>query len=165
MSGRLYSTLQEVLEQVQQLDQEDTNLLMNAIESHPDPETKRGLRSILKAAQKWHADQSGEIVEPQASKGPERLLREIEAILRDESFVPTSQALLEQLKVSLGAPVYTKESLSKTREELVQDGLRAFSSMDEPKLSRGYRQLRKHYLKNRKSSLEEWSEILSGPKK
>lgn len=94
--------------------------------------------------------------------GAEPKVRELKAILRDQDFLPTKADTVEFIRKHFGSRVTIKPEHKESRDALIDKAISAFRRASPKEQRPIYQIIRKAYLQSRRSSLTDWSEIISG---
>ena len=89
------------------------------------------------------------------------LVREVGAILEDREFLESKQDVLKLIKTHFHEQVKFRPGSKDSRNDLVAKAINAFKRMSQSEQQAVFSALRREFLKNRKSRLEEWSEIIT----
>jgi hypothetical protein len=94
----------------------------------------------------------------------EPIARELKAMLEDIEFVPSKQDLLQIIRTYFQGRVSVRPDNKDSRQELASKAVNAFRQMTDSEKQSVYGSLRRSYLRDRKSGLREWADIITNGK-
>ena len=98
---------------------------------------------------------------PRGKSTKESILREIRAMLEDPEFLESKQALVKLIKAYFRNRVTIRSDNKDSKRDLTSKAINAFRQMTETEQHSFYNALRRAYLKDRKTGLGEWTEIIT----
>lgn len=102
---------------------------------------------------------AAQVSTPVSKKDPR--IREIRAMLEDDEFMPSKQDVLKLIKTHFHEHVTPRTDKRDSKRDLITKVLKAFSKMSDSRKQTVYSTLRRSFLKNRKSHLDEWADIIT----
>ena len=98
---------------------------------------------------------------PRGNIAKEPILREIRAMLEDPEFFESKQSLVKLIKTYFRNRVTIRSNNKDSKRDLTSKAINAFRQMTETEQHSFYNALRRAYLKDRKTELAEWTEIIT----
>lgn len=131
-------------------------------------------RAILPTSNKHRPKEGGEQADAslsragrilaKAGKFNEPVVRELKAMLEDTEFIRTKQDLLRVMEIFFEGKISVRRDNKDSRQDLTSKLITAFSQMSDAEKQNVYSTLRRDYLKDRKSDLRNWAEIIASGK-
>ncbi|MCY1034007.1 hypothetical protein OV207_21315 [Corallococcus sp. BB11-1] len=170
-TAQIFSLIAEIFALSARLEPKSINSLHKYISENFQGDTQHGLLTILKGIEYLQAPSEAPPSHPLAFEEPtesypststlDSTTREFKAMLLDGIFVPTKSDLVDILKKTFNKDNPVRINNKDSKQELIERSVRYFKSANDAERRQAFQQLRNLYFRNRNSSLEEWSRIIT----
>ncbi|WP_147451191.1 hypothetical protein [Corallococcus llansteffanensis] len=170
-TAQIFSLIAEIFTLSAKTEPKSISLLHKYITENFQGETQVGLLTILKGIEYLQAASNNQPSLPmhaEENKDPflptspvDSMTREFKAMLLDGTFASSKGELVEIFRKAFGGASPLRVGNKDSKQELIERAVRSFKTMSPHERRQVFQQLRVLYLRNRQSSLEQWSEIIT----
>lgn len=168
--SRIYGFLSDFYALLSKYDPDTISGAIQKIQSHADTDPLvSSLATTLQGSQPRldrdeeranQPEQDRPVVSPSLSVDEEHV-REIQAMLADRDFLPTNKELCNQINRSFNGKRSFNLSPKDARERIEARAVRAFQELSPQDRRSVYASLRQGFLRRRKSTLGEWTDVIT----